>query len=123
MEMNGLFQFVQSITWIATEQAKKICGGSCMELIQWLGLNLLIKIGWRNRMGKGSNRRKGDNQKQYAENWEKIFGNKKEKEITAKEFLDNAMRNKKSKDGVWRSIKGWERYDAEQLKKEKTEYE
>jgi len=27
-------------------------------------------------MGKGSKRRKGDNQKQYAENWEKIFGNK-----------------------------------------------
>ena len=70
-------------------------------------------------MGKGSNRRKGDNQKQYAENWEKIFGNKKEKEITAKEFLDNAMRNKKSKDGVWRNINGWEKYDAEQLKKEK----
>jgi hypothetical protein len=27
-------------------------------------------------MGKGSKRRKGDNQKQYAENWEKIFGKK-----------------------------------------------
>jgi hypothetical protein len=82
MEMSGLFLFVQSITWIATEQAKKICGGSCMGLTQWLGLNLLIKIGWRNMMGKGSNRRKGDNQKQYAENWEKIFGKgnkKKEK--------------------------------------------
>ena len=47
--------------------------------MQWLGLNLLIKIGWRNRMGKGSKRRKGDNQKQYAENWEKIFGKGKKK--------------------------------------------
>ena len=30
-------------------------------------------------MGKGSKRRKGDNQKQYAENWEKIFGKDKKK--------------------------------------------
>tara|TARA_R100001244_G_scaffold124209_1_gene93999 strand:- start:1263 stop:1433 length:171 start_codon:yes stop_codon:yes gene_type:complete len=45
--------------------------------------------------------------------------NKTLEKITAKEFLDNHMRNKKSKDGVWRNIKGWEKYDAEQLKKEK----
>jgi len=67
-------------------------------------------------MSKGSKRRpeKGT---QYQDNWERIFGNKKEIKRTAKELLDNAMRNKKSKDGVWRSIKSWEKYDAEQLKK------
>ena len=30
-------------------------------------------------MGKGSNRRKGDDQKKYSRNWEKIFGKKKKK--------------------------------------------
>ena len=37
------------------------------------------------RMGKGSNRRKGDNQKQYAENWEKIFGKGKKKKEKKKD--------------------------------------
>tara|TARA_R110000868_G_scaffold53988_3_gene169253 strand:+ start:505 stop:618 length:114 start_codon:yes stop_codon:yes gene_type:complete len=36
-------------------------------------------------MGKGSNRRKGDNQKQYAENWEKIFGKDKKKKEKKKD--------------------------------------
>ena len=47
-------------------------------------------------MGKGSNRRKGDNQKQYAENWEKIFGKdkkKKEKKKDAIEKHNNVFNN------------------------------
>ena len=72
--------------------------------MQWLGLNLLIKIGWRNRMGKGSKRRKGDNQKQYAENWEKIFGKKGVDDLldayskVLEKHLPNAEKKEKKKD-------------------------
>jgi len=38
------------------------------------------------------------------------------KEITARDLLNLAIRNKKSKDGVWRNTKGWEKYDVEQEK-------
>ena len=36
--------------------------------------------------------------------------------VTARDLLNLAIRNKKSKDGVWRNIKGWKKYDIEQEK-------
>lgn len=67
-------------------------------------------------MSKGSTTRPQDVDK-FNENFDRIFGNKKKKEIEARELLDLAVRNKKEKKhGVWRNTKGWERYDAEQEK-------